>query len=75
MATKLYTVENLLVGKTYRSHSRKIEGVIAEAIFSDKGYYENAEAYIIRVRPAYVYAIGKLPQKDFYATVAVKVSE
>jgi hypothetical protein len=73
MAAKLYTVENLLVGKTYRSHSRKIEGVITEAVFSDKGYYENAEAYLIKVRPTY--AVGKMPEKDFYATVAVKVGE
>jgi len=31
MATKLYTIENLLIGKTYRSNSRHFSGEIISA--------------------------------------------
>jgi hypothetical protein len=60
MATKLYTIENLLVGQNYRSRNRNFEGVVTHA--------ENTEAYVIQVRPTYGLS-------DRYATVAVKVGE
>ncbi len=69
MATKLYTIENLLVGKTYRSHNRNFIGEIVSASPRPAIWYgENTEAYVIQVRtPAYL--------SDRYATIAVKVGE
>jgi hypothetical protein len=73
MATKNYSIVDLLDGKNYRSHSRNLEGVIVWAEARPEIWYgENLEAYTIKVRPQYVK--GALYQKDFYATVAVKVS-
>ena len=69
MATKLYTIENLLVGQTYRSRSRHFEGVITHAEKRDSIWYgENTEAYLITI---------KSPSRlsDLYATVAVKIGE
>jgi hypothetical protein len=74
MSAKTYSIESLLEGKHYRSISRKAEGIIQEA--EKRGgiwYGENMEAYLIRVRPQY--EMGKLLEKDFYATIAVKVGE
>jgi hypothetical protein len=74
MATKKYSIVDLLEGKTYRSTSRKIEGVIVWAEPRPSIWYgENLEAYLIKVRPQYT--IGSLFRKDFYATIAVKVGE
>jgi len=69
MATKLYTIENLLVGKHYRSRNRFFSGEIISAEKRDGVWYgENTEAYLITVRT-------KHSLKDKYATVAVKVGE
>jgi hypothetical protein len=68
MATKLFTIENLLVGKTYHSRSRHFEGEIVSATPRPEIWYgENTEAYLIGV-----YAKGKLSTQ--YATVAVKTN-
>jgi hypothetical protein len=69
MATKLYTIESLLVGKHYRSRNRLFSGEIVSAEKRDGIWYgENTEAYLIQVRtPAYL--------SDRYATVAVKIGE
>jgi hypothetical protein len=69
MATKLYTIENLLVGKSYKSRSRNFEGVITHAEKREAIWYgENTEAYLITVRtPSSI--------RDKYATIAVKVGE
>lgn len=69
MATKLYTIENLLVGKPYRSRSRNFEGVITHAEKREGIWYgENTEAYVIQINtPRYL--------SDQYATIAVKVGE
>jgi hypothetical protein len=68
MATKLYTIENLLVGKTYRSNSRHFPGEIISAEHRPAIWYgENTEAYLIEVRT------GGLRNK--FATIAVKVGE
>jgi hypothetical protein len=69
MATKLYTIENLLVGKNYRSRNRHFEGVITHAEKREGIWYgENTEAYVIQIdTPAYL--------SDRYATVAVKIGE
>lgn len=68
MATKLYTIENLLVGQTYRSRSRNFEGVIKHAQKREGIWYgENTEAYLIEVD------VRGLRNK--FATIAVKVGE
>ncbi len=69
MATKLYTIENLLVGKNYRSTNRNFEGEIVSARPRTEIWYgENTEAYLIQVKsPRYL--------SDRYATIAVKVGE
>jgi hypothetical protein len=69
MATKLYTIENLLVGQNYRSRNRNFEGVITHAEKREGIWYgENTEAYVIQVRPT-------RGLSDRYATVAVKIGE
>lgn len=69
MATKLYRIEDLLVGQTYRSRSRHFEGVITHAEKRSEIWYgENTEAYLITIN-----AKGSLRNK--YATIAVKVGE
>ena len=69
MSAKPYTIESLLVGKHYRSHSRHDEGTILHAEKREGIWYgENTEAYVIQIRtPAYL--------SDRYATVAVKTGE
>jgi hypothetical protein len=73
MSAKPYSVETLLEGKHYRSHSRRLEGTIQEASKSDAWYGSEFQAYKIRVRPTY--SVGTLLLKDFWATVVVKVGE
>jgi len=68
MATKLYTIENLLVGKTYRSRTRHFEGEIISAEKRDGIWYgDNTEAYLIEVNTRGL--------RNKFATVAVKVGE
>jgi len=49
MSANIYSIENLLVGKTYRSNS-----LVGEIVEAEKHpacvWYENAEAYLVRVR-------------------------
>jgi hypothetical protein len=69
MATKLYTIENLLIGKTYRSTSRHFEGEIISAEPRPEIWYgEKTEAYLIGIN-------YKGSIKTQYATIAVKVGE
>ena len=69
MATKLYTLENLLVGKNYRSRNRHFQGEIVSATPRPEIWYgENNLAYTIEVKPTH----GLSYQ---YATIAVKIGE
>jgi hypothetical protein len=69
MATKLYTIEDLLIGKTYRSRSRFFEGEIISAEKRDSIWYgDNTEAYLVQVRVPH-------SLHDKFATIAVKVGE
>lgn len=69
MATKAYAIQDLLVGKYYRSLSRHDEGTILYAEKRDGIWYgENFEAYAIEVSPT-------RGIKNFWATVAVKIGE
>ena len=63
MSANIYTISGLLIGKAYRS--RSIEGIIEDAEPRSDVYYENADAYLVRVRPAN----GK---RDEYRTLAVR---
>jgi len=73
MSAVVFDVQSLLVGKVYTSRSRKISGIIQDAEKRDGVWYENADAYVVRVRPTY--QGNGIFQDDFYATVAVKVGE
>jgi hypothetical protein len=58
----LISIESLLVGKAYRS--RSIVGIIEDAQPRPSVWYDNADAYLVRVRPTN----GGL---DEYRTLAV----
>ena len=49
MSANVYTIENLLVGKTYRSKTLTGEIVSAEK-HPAPVWYDNAEAYLVEVR-------------------------
>ena len=72
MSALTYTIDNLLVGKYYRSRNRKIEGIIQEAESHDAWYGSDFQAYRVRVRPQHGDSIQSGGQ-DFYAVVAVMV--
>ena len=79
MATT-YSIENLLEGKFYRSHSlarKGKSGIIYSAEKSDTWFGSDYQAYTICVRPQYSSTSGKTTWSgsDFYATIAVKVGE
>lgn len=63
----LYTIEDLLIGRTYRS--KTIEGKIVSAEKSNQPiwYGENTEAYLIEIDE------GMLRNK--YRTIAVRVAD
>jgi len=61
----LYTIEDLLIGKTYRSNSLTGEIISAE---KSNVWYENAEAYLVEIYSAHTL-------KNKYRTIAVKVGE
>ena len=66
MSANVYTIENLLVGKTY--HSKTLTGEIVSAQIHPKAvWYEGAEAFLVEVRKHY----GGYT----YRTLAVKVGE
>ena len=69
MSAKTYSIENLLVGKNYRSRNRNFEGTITHARKREGIWYgEGLEAYVVQVNtPAYL--------SDRYATVVVKIGE
>ena len=69
MSALTYTIDNLLVGKHYRSRQRHDEGTILHAEKRDSIWYgENLDAYAIEVR-------STRGIKNFWATVAVKTGE
>ena len=67
MSANVYSIENLLVGKHYRS--KTLEGEIISAEKHPKGvWYQNCESYLVEVRDS-------LRGKTVCRTVAVKVKE
>lgn len=70
MSANIYTIESLLVGKTY--HSKSLKGEIISAEKSDVWYGTDTESYRVQVRPHYS---ESLRLKDTYRTLAVRVSD
>lgn len=62
----LYTIESLLVGKTYNSKTLRGEIISAEKSTQPIWYGENTDAYLVSV-----YSNGSYK----YRTIAVKVGE
>jgi len=68
MATKLYTIESLLVGQNYRSRNRHFSGEIVSAKPRPEIWYgDKTEAYLIEINTRSL--------RNKFATVAVKVGE
>ena len=66
MSANVYSIENLLVGKTYRS--RSVEGEIISAEKHPHAvWYENCESYLVEIR--------KQGGGYTYRTLAVKVND
>jgi hypothetical protein len=63
----LYTIQNLLIGKTYKSDTLRGEIIDAEKSNQPIWYGENTEAYLVRVRDEFA--------NYKYRTIAVKVGE
>jgi hypothetical protein len=70
MSANVYTIENLLVGKTY--HSRTLKGEIIDAEKTNDVWYANCDTYKVQVRPHYS---APLNLKDTYRYLAVKTGE
>ncbi len=72
MSANIYTIENLLVGTTYRSRT-----VTGEIISAEKHpaciHYDGAEAYLVEVRPVFYTTSGQSRWfgNTTYRTVAV----
>ena len=66
MSANVYSISGLLIGKAYTS--RSIQGIIEDAEPRPAVWYENADAYLVRVRPTN----GK---HDEYRTLAVRTND
>jgi len=69
MSANVYTIENLLVGKEYRSNTLRGEIISAEK-HPKAVWYEGAESYLVEVKS---YELG-FPRYSF-RTLAVKVGD
>jgi hypothetical protein len=70
MSANVYTIESLLVGKTYRS--KTLKGEIISAELDNSVWYSDCDTYLVQVRPHYS---APLNLKDTYRYVAVKTGE
>jgi hypothetical protein len=66
MSANVYTIESLLVGKSYRSNS--VQGEIISAELNNNVWYKDCDTYFVQVRP-----YNSI--KDTYRYLAVKVGE
>ena len=69
MSANVYTIESLLVGKTYCSKS--LTGEIIDAEKTNDVWYADCDTYKVQVRPHYS---APLNLKDTYRYLAVKTS-
>ena len=67
MSANVYSVADLLIGKTYTSSTLKGEIISAEK-HPEPIWYDGAEAYLVQVQP-------QNSIRTTYRTVAVKVGE
>ena len=67
MSANVYTIEDLLIGKTYRSRSADGEIVSAEKHPKGVWYGSNTESYLVEIRQG----VGNY----VYRSLAVKVGE
>lgn len=65
MSANVYTIEEALKGTYYRSHT--LRGVIEYAEKRDDVWYQDAEAFLVTIRPEY--GIGYK-----YRTIAVRTN-
>ena len=68
MSANVYTIENLLVGKTYRSKTLQGEIISAEKSSQPLWYGENTEAYLVEIN-------DPTSLRNKFRTIAVKVGE
>ena len=66
MSANVYTIESLLIGKTYYSNSLK--GEIIDAEKTSAVWYADCDTYLVQVRPHHSF-------KDTYRYLAVKTSD
>ena len=66
MSANVYTIESLLVGKTY--HSKTLKGEIISAEKDNSVWYADCDTYRVQVRSLNSF-------KDTYRYVAVKVGD
>jgi len=66
MSANVYTIESLLVGKSYRSNS--VQGEIISAELNNNVWYKDCDTYFVQVHP-----YNSI--KDTYRYLAVKVGE
>jgi hypothetical protein len=64
----LYTIENLLIGKTYDSKTLRGEIISAEKSSQPIWYGENTEAYLVEINNPNSF-------RNSFRTIAVKVGE
>lgn len=70
MSANVYTIESLLVGKTYRS--RTLTGEIISAEKNNDVWYADCDTYKVQVRPHYS---APLNLKDTYRYLAVRTND
>jgi hypothetical protein len=70
MSANVYTVESLLVGKTYKS--RTLTGEIISAEKDNSVWYADCDTYKVQVRPHYS---APLNLKDTYRYLAVRTND
>lgn len=70
MSANVYSIESLLVGKTY--HSKTLKGEIISAEKNNDVWYANCDTYKVQVRPERTWSNSF---KDTYRYLAVKTSD
>lgn len=75
MSANVYSVQSLLVGKEYLSHTLQGEIISAEP-HPHAVWYEDCDTYLVEVRPVHYSTSGnsKFYGRTTYRTVAVKTS-
>jgi hypothetical protein len=71
---QLFSIEELLNGKYYRSNARFGEGEIVEVVKRQDVHFPKGNAFAVRVRPT-LFASNPTVYKDFWATILIANSE